>query len=98
MLSKGIFGGCYPRAEAHGYSFKGAQAGHNLIVGVLSTTITNGWGAVYVQDALQELALNGYIGEPTVSSKHREKFNLGAGTGRRSKRHNGKANARVPKA
>lgn len=51
-----------------------------------------------MQDALQELALNGYIGEPTVSGKHREKFNLGAGTGRRSKRHNGKANARVPKA
>ena len=52
----------------------------------------------YLQDALQELALNGYIGEPNVSGKHREKFNLGAGTGRRSKRHNGKANARVPKA
>ncbi|KAL3132664.1 Uncharacterized protein ABBQ32_009180 [Trebouxia sp. C0010 RCD-2024] len=50
------------------------------------------------KDALQELALNGYIGEPTVSGKHREKFNLGAGTGRRSRRHNGKANARVPKA
>jgi len=48
---------------------------------------------------LQELALNGYIGEPAVSGKQREKFNFssGAGTGRRSKRHNGKANARVYK-
>ena len=52
------------------------------------------------QDALQELALNGYIGEPTASGKNREKFNFsnGTGTGRRSKRHNGKANARVPKS
>lgn len=52
------------------------------------------------KDALQELALNGYIGEPTGNGKTREKFNFssGAGTGRRSKRHNGKANARVAKS
>ncbi|KAL0032365.1 hypothetical protein WJX79_007203 [Trebouxia sp. C0005] len=51
------------------------------------------------KDALQELALNGYIGEPNMSGKQREKFNFssGAGTGRRSKR-NGKANARVGKS
>ncbi|KAA6427593.1 MAG: hypothetical protein FRX49_02256 [Trebouxia sp. A1-2] len=55
--------------------------------------------APVVQDALQELALNGYIGEPNMSGKQREKFNFssGAGTGRRSKR-NGKANARVGKS
>ena len=53
---------------------------------------------VFLQDALSELALNGYLGEPALSGRQREKLVNGAGTGRRSKRHNSKANARFPKA
>lgn len=54
--------------------------------------------SVLLQDALSELALNGYLGEPALSGRQREKLVNGAGTGRRSKRHNSKANARFPKA